>query len=198
MTQGESAQIKCVFKKLFRRILTVRWVNEIWACGWLSLSVWKCALFSFPWKAGPWKAKRRHLNRHTGDVGDTSTGNVDGFKAGGVWSLPWSGQSSGCWGKSFFQFLLLCSVFCLFLTTDIPWVCFALCCSGFRRTQSKDSEWTFESSPGGEAQQQPNLAVWNAAGERALGRSEPGSVSSAPSEVQKHQRKDRCSLCGCH
>lgn len=119
-------------------------------------------------------------------------------RQGGVWSLPWSGQSSGCWGKSFFQFLLLCSVFCLFLTTDIPWVCFALCCSGFRRTQSKDSEWTFESSPGGEAQQQPNLAVWNAAGERALGRSEPGSISSAPSEVQKHQRKDRCSLCGCH
>lgn len=34
-----------------------------------------------------------------GVVGDTSIGNVDGFKAGGVWSL-WT-------GKSFSQFLLL-------------------------------------------------------------------------------------------
>lgn len=90
-----------------------------------------------------------------------------------------------------------CNLFCLFLPTAIPWVCFALCCPGSRRTQSKDSEWTSEPSPGGEAQQQPDLAVRDAAGEGTLGRGEPGSISSAPTEVQKHPRKDRCSLRGC-
>lgn len=173
-------------------------MNE-WNLGWWLVvieCVKMCFVFLLLRELVHKKPQRQHLNRHMGGVGDTSIGNVDGFKAGAVWSL-WSGQSSGCWGKGFSWVFAPCNLFCLFLTADIPWVCFALCCPGSRRTQSKDSEWTSESSPGGETQQQPDLTVWDAAGERALGRGEPGSVSSAASEVQKHPRKDWCPLRRC-
>lgn len=122
-----------------------------------------------------------------GGVGGTSPGDVDGSG---------QGQLGLCARAQLLSVLVPCTSPVHF--PDIPRVCFALCCPGSRRTQPKDPEWPSESSPGGEAEQQPDLSVRDAAGEGALGRRQPGPVSPAAPEVQKHQGKDRCPLCGCH